>query len=277
MLIAERWLGGPSRRRRSWRRLWLRRRLRLRARHALPVIAAACPRASASLALALALATSTALAAPPEPLVAQAKWIDGGDGRPRILAPLAGVLTEKQRSMIEGGFTTVTQVSLKLPIAAADADGGERERALQVFYSLRCSVKFDAWEEIFEAARLDDQRPGTATRTAVLKTYDDFGALCLTVDLDDDKLVARLAPEGGVILAYLVAKQTSPEEAGKIRDWLIQQQSGVMQGLFSHMLGELTLAQTIRVRIDVPPRPVKPDHDPRVKTEPRPTKPARKG
>ena len=43
----------------------------------------------------------------------------------------------------------------------------------------------------------------------------------------------------------------------RIKDWLIQQQSGVMQSLFSHMLGELTLNQSIKVRVAVPAKPAK--------------------
>jgi hypothetical protein len=43
-------------------------------------------------------------------------------------------------------------------------------------------------------------------------------------------------------------------EALKIKDWLIQQQSGVMQSLFSHMLGDIALHQTHVVNIRVPKR-----------------------
>ena len=55
--------------------------------------------------------------------------------------------------------------------------------------------------------------------------------------------------------AVLIVKQTSFDEAQKIKDWLVQQQSGVMQSLFSHMLGELSLNQTLAVRISIPAMP----------------------
>jgi len=181
-------------------------------------------------------------------LSATAQWtIPKGQADATIVVPLGDALTQKQRSMIEGGFTTVSQLSLKLPIARDD----ERNDAdLPVFHSVRCSVKFDAWEETFDVARLDE-----SPLTATVKAFADYGQICLNAQLQNPNLLARMALSGGVILAYLVVKQTSQEEAGKIKDWLVQQQSGVMQGLFSHMLGDLSLSQTLRVRITVPPRP----------------------
>ncbi len=187
-------------------------------------------------------------------LIALAKWQLKGD-RLTILIPLGEALTSKQKDMINGGFTTVSQLSLRLP----GATGKEEEEELPVFYGVRCSVKFDAWEETYDVARLDD-RP----RTALVKTFTDYGDLCLKAELDRPELVQRLAQSGGTILARLVVKQTSSEEADRIKDWLIQQQSGVMQGLFSHMLGELTLNQTLRVKVSVPPKPATVEGSPSV-------------
>jgi hypothetical protein len=197
------------------------------------------------------------VAVPPPP--AAAKWTLNAAGSPELLVNFDNALSDKQRSMIEGGFTTVSQLTLKLPISPDDED---RDAELPVAYDLRCSVKFDAWEETYDAARLDDQ-----PRTAVLRTYPEYGELCLTAALANPNVVARIGPAGGVVLAYLIVKQTSQEEAGRIKDWLVQQQSGVMQGLFSHMLGELALNQTTKVRVLVPPKPDALVPDPRVKRD----------
>lgn len=178
--------------------------------------------------------------------IALAKWQQHGD-RLVVLIPLADALTAKQKDMISGGFTTVSLLNLRLlPDNTAPRD----EEDLPIFYTVRCSVKFDAWEETYDVARLDDH-----PRTALLKKFSDYGEMCLKAELDKPDYTARLAAKGGTLLASLVVKQTSTEEADHIKDWLIQQQSGVMQSLFSHMLGELSLNQTIDVKVSVPPKP----------------------
>lgn len=180
-------------------------------------------------------------------LVALARW-EMHDGQLAVVAPLSGALTGKQKSMIEGGFTTVSQLTLLLPSEKDRDKLGDRP----AFYSVRCTVKFDAWEETYDVARLDDQ-----PRTALVKKLGEYGDLCLKADFRDAAVLERLMEKGGTVLAHLVVKQTSTEEASRIKEWLIQQQSGVMQSLFSHMLGELTLSQTLLVRVSVPPKPVK--------------------
>jgi hypothetical protein len=179
-------------------------------------------------------------------IVALGKWELHGD-KLVLVIPMGDTLTQKQRSMIDGGFTTVSQLSLTPPVAE---EGDVDPERIPVFYRVRCSVKFDAWEELYDVARLDE-----APRTGLVKHYGDYGEMCLKAEVDDPDLLARLAPTGGSIRAELIVKQTSPDEASRIKDWLIQQQSGVMQSLFSHMLGELTLHQTAIVRISVPPKP----------------------
>lgn len=190
--------------------------------------------------------TSGSAAAQGPVMVALGKWQLRGD-KLTLVVPLGDALTPKQRSMIDGGFTTVSQLSLTPPVADENDYDPERTPA---FYRVRCSVKFDAWEEVYDVARLDE-----SPRTGLVKQYGEYGDMCLVAELDDVDLLGRLAPAGGSMRAELIVKQTSQEEAGRIKDWLIQQQSGVMQSLFSHMLGELTLHQTAVVRISVPPKP----------------------
>ncbi len=179
-------------------------------------------------------------------LVALARW-QAKAGRVQLIVPLADALTPKQKSIITGGFTTVSQLTLRQPTAGAeDADGED----MPLVYGVRCSVKFDAWEETYDVARLDD-----SPKTALVKDFATYGDLCLKAELSDPAKLGDLARTGGTMLAFLVVKQTSVEEASRIKEWLIQQQSGVMQSLFSHMLGELTLNQTVRVKVSIPPKP----------------------
>jgi hypothetical protein len=192
---------------------------------------------------------------------------------PAIVIPLAGALTEKQKNIITGGFTTVSQLSVRLAPpkleegTIPDEDDGDDDAPLPALYRIRCSVKFDAWEETYDVARLDE-----SPRTGVVKEFGAYATMCLTAsirlaDLEVRTLAERLPRSGGTLLVYLAIKQTSPQEAARIKDWLIQQQSGVMQGLFSHMLGELTLSQLVKVRVTVPPKPDKLDDGANVKQE----------
>lgn len=177
--------------------------------------------------------------------VALAVWQQRG-AQVILSAPLAEALTAKQKAIINAGFTTVTQLTVTGPEAAAPGvDGGA-----SVIYSLRCSVKFDAWEETYDVARLDDM-----PRAVFIKQFAPFGELCFTAQVTRAATLAALAPKGGSLLARIVVRQTSQDEANRIREWLVQQQSGVMQGLFSHMLGEINLNQTLDIRISVPPQP----------------------
>ncbi len=191
------------------------------------------------------LISTTATAAATAPvLVAVAKWQIDND-RLTLAIPLTGAMTSKQKNMISGGFTTVSQLTLR---DGEQSDEGQEHIA--PILRIRCSVKFDAWEELYEVSRID-----APARNETVKDFAAYGDICLTAGLDQPALLARMAPSGGTLMAALVVKQTSLDEAGRIKDWLIQQQSGVMQSLFSHMLGELTLNETLLVRITVPPKP----------------------
>lgn len=194
---------------------------------------------------AAALSLASQASAQDSVLVALARWQMRG-GHAELVVPLADALTPKQRSIIGGGFTTVSQLTLRQPKPGADdADADD----MPLFYGVRCSVKFDAWEETYDVARLDEQ-----PKTAIVKEYAAYGDLCLKAEVTDTRRLSEFAG-GGTLLAFLVVKQTSVEEASRIKEWLVQQQSGVMQSLFSHMLGELTLNQTVRVKVSIPPKP----------------------
>jgi hypothetical protein len=108
----------------------------------------------------------------------------------------------------------------------------------------------DAWDEIYELARLDE-RP----QTAVVRDFKKYVDLCLTAEVVSQSALAKLAPGDGSLHAKVQIEQISVDQAKKIKEWLIQQQSGVMQGLFSHMLQEITLSESIEIDIPVGPKP----------------------
>jgi hypothetical protein len=153
-------------------------------------------------------------------------------------------ITKKQKSIITGGFTTLSQLSLKLQ----NPNGGAV--STEPFFVISCSVKYDAWEEYFDVAVIAD-----TPKTALLKSFDEYAALCLHAELLEAEVLKKFAPSGGTVVAELAVKQTSIREANQIKDELIKSQSGIMQQLFAHMLGELVLSQSLSVRVSIPPHP----------------------
>ena len=178
-------------------------------------------------------------------LVALGQWQLRG-AKPMLVVAFEGALTDKQKSMINGGFTTVSQLAVHETLGSEEDNSG----AGRILYQVRCSAKFDAWTETYDIARLDD-----LPRPALVRRLSEYGDLCLKAEVSDLKALDAVSKDGGNLYAVLSVKQMSTDEAAKIKDWLIQQQSGVMQSLFSHMLGEMTLNQTAAFKISVPPRP----------------------
>jgi hypothetical protein len=198
-------------------------------------------------------------------------------GFPRLKIQLTKLLTPKQVNLLEGGFTTVSQLLISIPKKTRepsaslealqtsptpeededpeDLDNAEVSGISVPIRQVSCSVKFDAWQESFEVIKIMDHPEKTSSEPVIVKDLDAFGELCLTADLEFEKTNKSLVQQGGVFLATMIVKQTSREETAKIKGWLIKQQSGVIQGLFSHMLGELTLQQKVHTELVIPPAP----------------------
>ena len=172
-----------------------------------------------------------------------ARWEENQTGT-MLVIPFSDALTDKQKNMITGGFTTVSQLSVRLPGQKSGAQPG-------VIFNSQCSVKFDAWEETYDIVKVQSEN----SKPFVSKDFNEYATTCLTGDIIDSAVTSRFNTQGGYLQAQLTVKQTSAEEALKIKDWLIQQQSGVMQSLFSHMLGDISLHQTHVVNIRVPKKP----------------------
>jgi hypothetical protein len=183
--------------------------------------------------------------------------------RPSLKLNLVKLLSPKQVSILKGGFTTVSQLIIQLPAGGetqlGELDSGEvspKIGQLPPLKELRCSVKFDAWEETFEVIHMGETLPGdqpSELGTVSAKSLEDYGLNCLSADLDFAKVAPYFLQLGGKLIVTIIVKQTSLDETARIKDWLIQQQSGVIQGLFSHMLGDLTLHQVVRMILEVPP------------------------
>ena len=170
-------------------------------------------------------------------------------------------LSQKQQEMISGGFTTLSDFS---------GFEGYRDGAPEkLILSRRCQIKFDAWEETFrilvlEESSQDNPKPPSTS----------YQAACLRLTIADPGTVARLRQRGAFIVR-LAVKQTSEAEAESIKEWLVKQQSGVIQTLFSHMLGELSLNESVTFLVRVPEPPASPNIR-ESKQKPRPASPPAK-
>lgn len=169
-------------------------------------------------------------------------WISKNSTEPTaIQISLADQLSPRQRELVNSGFTTISQLSLRLI-------DQEKRKITDSLLNLSCTIKFDLWDESYELTKIGDR----ISRQDV-NNLKQFGDLCMTVELSDSGVVQQLAKKGGDLVATLLVDQVSAQKAQNIKQWLIRQQSGVMQNLFSHMLGNLKLTERVDVVIRVPP------------------------
>ncbi len=179
---------------------------------------------------------------PPPTRVTVGRWTVSADGKPLgISISLLDQISERQRELINSGFTTFSQLNLRTVSAQRQVDQSP-------VVSTSCTVRFDLWQEVYELARID-----TKVHTGSVASLDEYGGLCMTAKLEPGPLLDRLFKDGGVLVATLLVDQISAQKAGEIKEWLIRQQSGVMQNLFSHMLGDLKLTERVDVLVQVPP------------------------
>lgn len=172
----------------------------------------------------------------------QARW-DTSENNHRLIINVADVLTPSQREMINSGFTTFSVFSM----------GDSRDVVSVAFQTYRrsCTVKYDTWEDRYEVGKIDP----APFQTELVKDYKSWAQLCLEMIIEDPKLLSILE-QSGEINGSLNIRQSTADEAAKIKSWLVKQQSGFMQGLYSHMLGNFQYQHQSIIRIGIPKRPI---------------------
>lgn len=155
-------------------------------------------------------------------------------------------LDEKQTTTLKSGFSTFSQIRIH---DSAESSDEESEYLAQS----ACTVRYDMWEEHYEVTILSE-----SPKTLTAKHLDSYISHCLSVDLYDNDLLDRLSKDGGTLIVSLQVEQISNKQAKKVKTWLINQQSSVMRGLFSHMLGDMTLSQTSQISLKIPPSKANP-------------------
>ncbi len=169
----------------------------------------------------------------------KAQWEHNKDSKTSLRINLTESLTEQQKKLLYSGFSTFSHLEVRW----LDND----IRRTLVFIS-ECTIKFDLWEEKFELLHFLEARKENS-----LKSFQQYTDLCLQADISSQSNIAQIARLGARLEVRLDISQVSNEFAQDVRSWLIQQQSGVMRGLFSHMLGDLKLSESTQTVVLVPP------------------------
>ena len=189
------------------------------------------------LALVLYFGWPPSLGAAPRAMV-NASWIGEPDA-PKLAIALDKVLSPRQIKLIHSGFATVSELTLFFGEVRADP-----------LARVRCHVEFDTWAEQYRITLLtENARSGVKT----VKTFARYAELCLNVELAAGPRLNALRQGGGVIQGMLQMNQLSGEQKAHLREWMVKQQSGVMQELFAHMLGDISITEDVDVSVTVPP------------------------
>jgi len=159
-----------------------------------------------------------------------------------ITIDISPLLSAEQREIVNSGFSTLTI----LGISEKKMTGSDQEPEIR----LVCRVKYDTWEEKYVTTKIDPPPMAKFTGNKI----ESWSIQCLRYRLENQAVLNKLA-QGGQLFISLQVRQSSMDEASKIKDWLVKQQSGLMQGLYSHMLGDLQLGGRSEVTLDIPPRP----------------------
>lgn len=171
------------------------------------------------------------------------KWIyDPTRSEKELEIDFSAILNKQQLKTINSGFSTYSLVNLNYVYR-------KNEQPIDLV-TRSCTVRLDTWEEIYDIAKLD--APSALKNSKDLGTYYN---LCLKIKIIDQKFLEIFTRNGGKLSATLQIEQISASQSGKIKEWLINQQSGVIQGLFAHMLGKLTKKDVLKLQIKIPAFP----------------------
>tara|TARA_B100001094_G_scaffold59653_1_gene55097 strand:- start:96 stop:743 length:648 start_codon:yes stop_codon:yes gene_type:complete len=165
------------------------------------------------------------------------------DNNPVVVIDMLDHLTRKQKNLITSGFSTYSSLQIILPEGKYTP-----ERAI---FESQCTIKYDTWEEYYDIFRMDTEK-----NTRKIKTLQDVVNICLMAEVTDIQALKYFIKKGGKLKAKLQLEQISKDRAKKIRSWLVKQQSQVVRGLFSHMLGDLKLSEEVVITIIIPPKRV---------------------
>lgn len=154
----------------------------------------------------------------------------------RVELKFHDIFSKKQLETLNSGFTTYSQITLF-------KNKGDAKSQKNPIMSSVCTIKYDLWEENYSLTQFANE-----PNVFLVNSIDHFINKCFTFDLD---LATGLLTTQKEIFALLQIEQISQSQAEKVKEWLVKQQSKMIQGLFSHMLGNLTFKDTTLIAIKI--------------------------
>lgn len=169
-------------------------------------------------------------------------WQETSDTGEKLLIDPSSLLNSKQKNLIYSGFPAYSLVEL----IVKNGDEYITVRAKE------CAIQYDLWDEDF----VDLLRPLSNNKTKLsYERYTDARAYyntCLSIRLNDSPQVRTLIQSSQIVKVRVAFTQLSGKTTSNITKWLVGQQSKVLKGLFSHMLGELKLSETSEHMVKLP-------------------------
>lgn len=169
------------------------------------------------------------------PKVIHGYWSKSKDEK-HLEIPFLNHLPSNYLEIIQSGFSTFTRIKISFPLQ------GNHFHST----SIDCSVLYDTWEEKYDIIQLS---PFHQVRSA--KNIQNYAKGCLAVKFPNTQFIRDLILKKTKIPASIRVEQISQKQLQNIKGWLVQQQSPLIQNLFSHMLGQLKVEDEIRFIVDL--------------------------
>ena len=175
------------------------------------------------------------------PLIAQYKtvdseWVQTKDGR-FLAIPFLKHIPQDQINIIKSGFSTFTRIEVKIPM---------NETYISL-HNMDCTVVYDTWDEVFDLVKLS---PKQASKR--VNSLPKYGKQCLRYMIASGSALDSLVGSSKKLPATVIIEQISEKQSNNIRSWLVDQQSPLIQNLFSHMLGKFKLEKRLKFGVRLP-------------------------
>ncbi len=174
-------------------------------------------------------------------LFAQYKTIQGKwtkiNGQQFISASFLKHIPKDQIDIIQSGFSTFTRIEANLP----------KGESYVPLHFMDCTAIYDTWDEFFDVVKLSPKQKSKKVNS--LNKYGDF---CLQYLIPLSSAIKPLIGTNSKLPATVLIEQISEKQSDNIRNWLVQQQSPLIQNLFSHMLGKFKLEKQLKFAILLP-------------------------
>lgn len=169
-------------------------------------------------------------------------WSNSGDTQKNtvknLVIDLSDLLEKSQIELLQSGFSAFSAFEIKVK------DTGES------LGRIACSVRYDTWNDRYEMIEV-----GVKPKQSTTKKLSRLAEVCFHVEIPISKFdkLKNTDPQS-LLEITLSIEQISAEKSAEIKNWLVKQQSSILQGLFSHMLGELKLSERVYFQSAIPKR-----------------------